>query len=115
TVAAANNPLPNMVSDGGQTTPAPWLTYTAAGCSVGGVSAANIELENANAIVIQSTLAAAAAAGDTNIKVASVTPFAAGQKITIDTGALSEQSTVSAVGTAGAARARAAHRRPPPT
>ena len=35
-----------MVGDGGQTTPAPWLTYTAAGCNVGGVSAANIELEN---------------------------------------------------------------------
>jgi hypothetical protein len=102
TVAAANDPLPNMVSDGGQTTPAPWLTYTAAGCSVGGVSAANIELENANAIVIQSTLAAAAAAGDTNIKVASVTPFAVGQKITVDTGAASESAVVAAVGTAGA-------------
>src|SRR6478609_189801 len=61
TVAAANDPLPNMVTDGGATTPAPWLTFTGAGCSVGGVSAANIELENANAIVIQSTLAAAAA------------------------------------------------------
>ena len=35
-----------MVGDGGQTTPAPWLTYTQAGCNVGGVSAANIELEN---------------------------------------------------------------------
>ena len=35
-----------MVGDGGQTTPAPWLTYTHAGCNVGGVSAANIELEN---------------------------------------------------------------------
>ena len=102
TVAAANDPLPNMVSDGGQTTPAPWLTYTAAGCSVGGVSAANIELENANAIVIQSTLAAAAAAGDTVVKVASVTPFAVGQAITIDTGASSESAVVAAVGTAGA-------------
>ena len=102
TVAAANDPLPNMVSDGGQTTPAPWLTYTAAGCSVGGVSAANIELENANAIVIQSTLAAAAAAGDTVVKVASVTPFAVGQAITIDTGAASESAVVAAVGTAGA-------------
>ena len=35
-----------MVGDSGQTTPAPWLTYTHAGCNVGGVSAANIELEN---------------------------------------------------------------------
>ena len=51
TVAAGSDPLPNMVGDGGQTAPAPWLTYTAAGCSVGGVSAANIELENNGAIV----------------------------------------------------------------
>ena len=46
TVDGTDDSLPNMVSDGGQTTPAPWLTYTAAGCNVGGVSAANIELEN---------------------------------------------------------------------
>ena len=45
---ATNETLPNMVGDGGQTAPAPWLTYTAAGCNVGGVSAANIELENNN-------------------------------------------------------------------
>ena len=43
---APTDPLPNMVGDGGQTTPAPWLTYTHAGCNVGGVSTANIELEN---------------------------------------------------------------------
>jgi arylsulfatase A-like enzyme len=46
TVAGAENPLPNMITDGQQTTPAPWLTYTHAGCNFGGVSAANIELEN---------------------------------------------------------------------
>ena len=46
TVDGTDDSLPNMVSDGAQTTPAPWLTYTAAGCNVGGVSAANIELEN---------------------------------------------------------------------
>ncbi len=46
TVDGTNETMPNMVSDGGQTTPAPWLTYTHAGCNVGGVSAANIELEN---------------------------------------------------------------------
>jgi hypothetical protein len=46
TVDAADDPLPNMVTDGQATTPAPWLTYTHAGCDVGGVSAANIELEN---------------------------------------------------------------------
>ena len=46
TVDGTNETLPNMVGDGGQTAPAPWLTYTRAGCNVGGVSAANIELEN---------------------------------------------------------------------
>jgi len=46
TVDGTDDSLPNMVGDGGQTTPAPWLTYTRAGCNVGGVSAANIELEN---------------------------------------------------------------------
>ncbi|HVU78960.1 MAG TPA: hypothetical protein VHC67_15390 [Gaiellaceae bacterium] len=46
TVDGSDDSLPNMVSDGGQTTEAPWLTYTHAGCTVGGVSAANIELEN---------------------------------------------------------------------
>ena len=38
TVDGTNDTMPNMVGDGGQTTPAPWLTYTHAGCNVGGVS-----------------------------------------------------------------------------
>ena len=38
--------LPNMVTDGQKTTPAPWVPYTRAGCDVGGVGTANIELEN---------------------------------------------------------------------
>jgi hypothetical protein len=101
TVAGANDPLPNMVSDGGQTTPAPWLTFTGAGCSVGGVSAANIELENNNAIV-QSTLAAASTAGATNIKVGSVTPFSVGMTLTVDTDATSETAKIAAIGTPGA-------------
>jgi hypothetical protein len=46
TVDGTDDPLPNMVTDNQQTTPAPWLTFTHAGCNVGGVSAANIELEN---------------------------------------------------------------------
>src|ERR1051325_7273468 len=64
TVDGSDDSLPNMVGDGGQTAPAPWLTYTHAGCNVGGVSAANIELENNNALF--TTLSAAAAAGATN-------------------------------------------------
>jgi hypothetical protein len=43
------DPLPNMVNgDSGspKNTPAPWVPYTRAGCNVGGVGLANIELEN---------------------------------------------------------------------
>ncbi len=43
------DPLPNMVNgDSGtpKTTPAPWVPFTRAGCDFGGVSTANIELEN---------------------------------------------------------------------
>jgi hypothetical protein len=97
TASGTANPLPNMIGDGGQTAPAPWQTYTQAGCNVGAVSTANIVLENNNAIV-QSSLAAPSAVGATNIKVASVGPFFVGQAITVE----NEQSTVSAVGTAGA-------------
>src|SRR5438128_4848351 len=42
----ANDPRPNMVSDGQKNTPAPWVPFTRAGCDFAGVSAANIELEN---------------------------------------------------------------------
>src|ERR1700675_1755178 len=44
--AGVKDPLPNMVSDLQKTTPAPWVPYTRAGCDVGAVSLANIELEN---------------------------------------------------------------------
>jgi hypothetical protein len=101
TVAGAADPLPNMVGDGGQTTPAPWLTYTAAGCSVGGVSAANIELENATAVSIKggpTPLSVAAPAGATNIKVGSTAGFAVGEVINVD----GESATIAAVGTSGA-------------
>ena len=42
----ANDPLPNMVTDGQATTPAPWVPFTRAGCDFGAISLANIELEN---------------------------------------------------------------------
>ena len=41
-----NDPLPNMVTTGPKTTPAPWVPYTRAGCDYGAVSTANIVLEN---------------------------------------------------------------------
>jgi hypothetical protein len=40
------DPLPNMITDGQKTTPAPWAPFTRAGCDFGAVSLANIELEN---------------------------------------------------------------------
>jgi hypothetical protein len=36
----------NMVGANGKNTPAPWVPFTRAGCNVGGISTANIELEN---------------------------------------------------------------------
>ncbi|HVD42239.1 MAG TPA: hypothetical protein VNB58_00945 [Gaiellaceae bacterium] len=42
----ANDALPNMVTDGQKTTPAPWVPFTRAGCDFGAISLANIELEN---------------------------------------------------------------------
>jgi hypothetical protein len=46
--AAPTDTNPNLVTTGGKNTPAPWVPYTRAGCNFGGVSTANIELENAN-------------------------------------------------------------------
>jgi hypothetical protein len=40
------DPLPNMITDGQKTTPAPWVPFTRSGCDFGAVSLANIELEN---------------------------------------------------------------------
>ena len=39
----------NMVTPTGQNMPAPWVGYTRAGCDVGGVGTANIELETSSA------------------------------------------------------------------
>ena len=57
----------------------------------------------ANGRVSNTTLASAAAAGDTNLKVAAVLPFDAGDRITVGAGAEAETATVTAVGSAGAA------------
>ena len=48
------------------------------------------------------TLASASAVGATNIKVASVEGFEAGQKIMVDTGAKQETAVIATVGTGGA-------------
>jgi len=52
--------------------------------------------------ISQTTLAAAANAGDTNIKVTSVTGMVAGNTLTVDQGGAAETVTISTVGTAGA-------------
>jgi hypothetical protein len=59
---------------------------------------------NCNDFLVQAatTLPAASAAGATNIKVASVADFDAGQTIMIDTGANLETAVIATVGTAGA-------------
>src|SRR5262249_3551600 len=99
-VSAPADNLPNMITTGQKTTPAPWVTYTRAGCDVGNVSVANTVLENNSAIITPTTvLAAAAAAGDTNVKVGSVSGYLAGQRIQVDN---SEFVPITAVGTAGA-------------
>jgi len=54
------------------------------------------------------TLSAAAAAGASNIKVAAVADFAAGQTVMIDTGASLETAVIATVGTAGATTVGAA-------
>jgi hypothetical protein len=45
-VDPTNDPKPNMITDTGKTTPAPWVPFTRDGCDVGGVGTANLELEN---------------------------------------------------------------------
>ena len=65
---------------------------------------------NCNDFLLQpaTTLSAAATAGATNIKVASVADFDAGQTIMVDTGASLETAVIATVGTAGATTVGAA-------
>lgn len=42
------DPKPNLIGPAGKTAPAPWVPYTRAGCSVGAIGTANIELENSH-------------------------------------------------------------------
>jgi len=46
TSAAGSDTTYNMLTAAGKNAPAPWVPFTRAGCNVGGVSTANIELEN---------------------------------------------------------------------
>ncbi len=42
--------VPNLVTPTGVNAPAPWVPYTRAGCNVGGVATADIELENVSTV-----------------------------------------------------------------
>jgi len=106
-VSSPVDTLPNMVNGDSGTpkmTPAPWVSFTRAGCDVGNVSVANTVLENNNAVLVSggpTPLAAASAAGSMNIKVGSVSGLTVGKTITIDSGANAESATISIQGTAG--------------
>ena len=103
--ADTNNNMVNGDSGTAKNTPAPWVPWTRAGCDVGNVSTANAVLENNNSIVFAggpTTLAVAATAGDTNIKVASVAGFTVGTHMSVDTGPNAESPVITNVGTGGA-------------
>jgi hypothetical protein len=97
-VDGADDSKPNLVTDNGLNTPAPWVPFTRAGCDVGGVSTANIELENNNAIILTS-LTASTAAGATTLPVSSINGFAVGKTLTIDvpTSPTTETTTITGV------------------
>jgi phospholipase C len=103
--AANNPPTPpadpnyNMVNNdpaslGGtgsvRNTPAPWVPYTRAGCDVGAVGLANMELENNNAIIQRSgtppKLTAAAAAGATSLTLDNPAGISNGQMLVLENG-----------------------------
>ena len=46
TTSSPTDTKPNMLTAAGLNAPAPWVPFTRAGCNVGGVGTANIELEN---------------------------------------------------------------------
>ncbi|HET8894167.1 MAG TPA: alkaline phosphatase family protein [Gaiellaceae bacterium] len=49
-VDPAVNPLPNLITTGKKTTPAPWVPFTRAGCDVGAIGMANIVPENGSSV-----------------------------------------------------------------
>src|SRR2546421_5018517 len=103
--ADTNYNMVNGDSGTAKNTPAPWVPWTRAGCDVGNVSTANAVLENNNSIVFAggpTTLAVAATAGDTNIRVRSVSGFTVGTHMSVDTGPNAESPVITHVGTGGA-------------
>ncbi|MGH9587835.1 MAG: arabinofuranosidase catalytic domain-containing protein, partial [Acidobacteriaceae bacterium] len=99
-------PSPGAALGFGPVAAAASATNTSAGRFPDGADADS----NCNDFLTQAaaTLSAASTAGSTNLKVASVKGFEAGQKIMIDTGANRETAVIATVGTAGAATVRTA-------
>ena len=96
-VAAPVDNGPNMVTTGGKNTPAPWVTYTRAGCDVGNVSVANTVLENVTAGAFAAgptDLFAASKVGDTSLDPFSSKGFHVGDSIVIDQGANQETAVI---------------------
>jgi Alpha-L-arabinofuranosidase B, catalytic/Lamin Tail Domain len=99
-------PGPGRGGFGGQAAPAANTPHRSAGRFPDGADTDS----NCTDFLLQpaTTLASASAGGATNIKVASVADFAAGQSITVDAGANLETAAIATVGTAGATTVGAA-------
>jgi hypothetical protein len=93
-------PAPGFARGFGPAASAPGATNRSAGRFPDGVDTDS----NCSDFLLQpaTTLSAVSAAGATNIKVASVADFSAGQKVLIDTGADLETAVIATVGSAGA-------------
>jgi len=87
------NPYPAAIADAIKNTPI--LQYAGGGTA--------FELASNVPAAGMTTLAAASAVGDTNVKVAAVANLTAGQPIFVDTGSNVEVGQIASVGTAGAA------------
>ena len=96
-VASPVDSRPNMITTGGKNTPAPWVTYTRAGCDVGNVSVANTVLENAIAGAFKAgptDLYYSTKVGDTRIDLYSNSGFHVGDTIVIDQDGNQETATI---------------------
>ena len=96
-VASPVDTHPNMITTGGKNTPAPWVTYTRAGCDVGNVSVANTVLENAIAGAFKAgptDLYYSSKVGDMKIDLYSNAGFNVGDTIIIDQGANQETAKI---------------------
>ena len=94
--ASAGDTAVNVASVSGYTVGSPLAVDTSAGTETATISAVG------TAAGAPTTIAAAAGAGDTNVQARSVSGFAVGQSLLLDTGAVFERRTVSNVGTATA-------------